>query len=364
MSGEIEVVEQRKPDDAPKSSARNDDSQNSSTSCVPNFVLCGKSPKVTQPQQKKDVVHEKPLMDSPSLNSAQSSMRRRMGAALSKFDKRGTGKPETKTEGKGNNGTTEKKQEDNKSEVKGEEGHINDPVRNGEIVTVPVPVPVPEKKDEVNKSEIKEEGNVENKEEEGHISCEENGVGNEEIMTVPDLTTAISGLKEAVDQLTNAITKNFEEDPLDKHYETLCKAVQIVAVFTTAGSFYNPPGGLDTYGHIRFRRSAGYKVYHVLSDLSFLLAYVNLVHVLKPVSEENRESELKLKIAIGWAVLWLTVILFLGSFVAAFWVVYPDESLETWPRWFTLGTALLKVVWSLVFLFGMKCWRIVRGWVC
>ncbi|KAG7588330.1 hem oxygenase-like multi-helical [Arabidopsis suecica] len=126
---------------------------------------------------------------------------------------------------------------------------------------------------------------------------------------------------------------------------------------------FNPPGELDADGFVRFRYTCCYWMYLVLSNIGFVLSYANLAQLQKPLEEqEDKARALRRKINEGWILLCLAVIILFGTFTLAFWIVYPEEQPadlkkyhhNNWPRWFSLGLAISKVVGSLVYIFGCR----------
>ncbi|KAJ4893887.1 hypothetical protein Rs2_20681 [Raphanus sativus] len=150
------------------------------------------------------------------------------------------------------------------------------------------------------------------------------------------------------------------KDPLEALYkerEELTKFVLAIGGLITVASFSSPPGGLDSDGYIRFRHTSCYGAYLVLNKLGFVASYFNLAQLHKQVKEQaNKAETLRRRLTLGWMLLWLVIALFFGSFTAGFWLVYPDKEPRgsPWPRWFTLGLSVAKVVGGLVYVFGRK----------
>lgn len=133
---------------------------------------------------------------------------------------------------------------------------------------------------------------------------------------------------------------------------------------TTLASFSSSHGGLDSHGYIRFRHKFCYIAYLVLRNFDFVATYFNLAQLHKPIEEQdNKVKTLRRKLNIGWFFMLLVVTIFFGTFTAGFWLVYPDKVPEgsltghsIWPRWFTLGVSVSKVVGAVVYVFGKKSW--------
>ncbi|CAA7055410.1 unnamed protein product [Microthlaspi erraticum] len=189
----------------------------------------------------------------------------------------------------------------------------------------------------------------------------------------PNLIAAISSLTRAVEKLTDVLTSTSAQDPMEalrKERDEVAKIVLVIASLTSVASIFVPPGGLDEFGTIRFKRTLLFFIFCLANELSFLISHANLALLYKPVNEEDevekKVATMKKKIRYGWAGLWTAAILFFVAFNCGFWLVCPAGERKVIKfsnllRWLTLGLTIAKVSGSLCFIFGRRIWNRIRN---
>ncbi|KAG7585313.1 hem oxygenase-like multi-helical [Arabidopsis thaliana x Arabidopsis arenosa] len=178
------------------------------------------------------------------------------------------------------------------------------------------------------------------------------------------LSELLQNLSEELNKVAEQLSSKIQTlEALKKEREELSEFVLAIGGLTTVALFSSPPGELDADVFVRFRYTCCYWMYLVLSNIGFVLSYANLAQLQKPLEEqEDKARALRRKINEGWILLCLAVIILFGTFTLAFWIVYPEEQPadlkkyhhNNWPRWFSLGLAISKVVGSLVYIFGCR----------
>ncbi|VVA91103.1 unnamed protein product [Arabis nemorensis] len=100
------------------------------------------------------------------------------------------------------------------------------------------------------------------------------------------------------------------------------------------------------------------------TQLTFAVSFANLSLLHKPLEEQKEKAlkGLRKRMKIARALLWIATVVFFIAFVLGFWIVYPDENpvdpvmlrANIWPRWFTLGLAVVKVAPTMAIVYNRR----------
>ncbi|VVA91105.1 unnamed protein product [Arabis nemorensis] len=143
------------------------------------------------------------------------------------------------------------------------------------------------------------------------------------------LQSSVTQLQSSVAALTTTINESLAkvEDPLEKVLEKLIKdrdelsrLVLVIASLSSVSTFFIPPGGLDSNGHIRFRDTLLFRLYHVFAGLTFAVSFANLSFLHKPLEEQKEKAlkGLRKRMNIAGIFLWVATVFFFIAFVLGF----------------------------------------------